>query len=199
MKIEILIGKKILPVIDEVANLRIKLFRDFPYLYVGNLEYEKEYLKIYSNQEEALLIVFKNEKNNIVGVATGAPFSETDELFSEARAEFKRNNLDPTEGYYIGEALILPEYQGKFFSYDLIRQIERQIKSSGYHYVCFMTVERDPNDPRRPTHYKDIEKIWQRLNYQKTNIRMHSTYPTLQSDGSIKEVENEMVFWIKQL
>ncbi len=33
--------------IDDLADLRISVFREYPYLYDGNLEYEKKYLKQY--------------------------------------------------------------------------------------------------------------------------------------------------------
>lgn len=34
-------GKDIAPLIPRLAELRIKVFHDFPYLYEGSLEYEK--------------------------------------------------------------------------------------------------------------------------------------------------------------
>ena len=34
--------------IDNIARLRIEVFRDFPYLYDGTMEYERNYLQTYS-------------------------------------------------------------------------------------------------------------------------------------------------------
>ena len=36
---------------DEIAKLRIEIFRDFPYLYDGDFEYEKKYLKVYEESQ----------------------------------------------------------------------------------------------------------------------------------------------------
>ena len=35
-------------VTDDIASLRLKVFKDFPYLYDGNIEYEHKYLERYS-------------------------------------------------------------------------------------------------------------------------------------------------------
>lgn len=39
------IGKEIETILDEFAQLRITVFAEFPYLYEGNLSYEKEYIR----------------------------------------------------------------------------------------------------------------------------------------------------------
>ena len=40
---------------EELAALRIEVFRDFPYLYEGSLEYEKEYLNTYSQSADSMI------------------------------------------------------------------------------------------------------------------------------------------------
>ena len=42
--------------LDDVARLRIAVFRDWPYLYDGSLEYEREYLTTYRDSPGALLV-----------------------------------------------------------------------------------------------------------------------------------------------
>ena len=41
--------------LDDVARLRITVFRDWPYLYDGTLDYERAYLESYRNNPGALL------------------------------------------------------------------------------------------------------------------------------------------------
>ena len=41
---EALTGADVRTVLDDVARLRISVFRDFPYLYDGSLDYERDYL-----------------------------------------------------------------------------------------------------------------------------------------------------------
>jgi hypothetical protein len=41
-----LTGPELEAALDGVASLRIAVFRDWPYLYDGSLDYEREYLRI---------------------------------------------------------------------------------------------------------------------------------------------------------
>ena len=42
---------------DTVAHLRAKVFRSFPYLYEGDIEYEKHYLSMYARSADSLLVL----------------------------------------------------------------------------------------------------------------------------------------------
>ena len=46
LSIKTCVGEEIIPFIPQLAELRIEIFRDFPYLYDGTLAYENEYLKM---------------------------------------------------------------------------------------------------------------------------------------------------------
>jgi GNAT superfamily N-acetyltransferase len=196
--LEILSGKQLLPMLDEVARFRLKLFREFPYLYEGTEEYEKNYLQIFVENPHALLILFKIN-DQIVGIATGLPLHMEGEIFKEAIENFKKAHFNPEQCYYIGEVLVLPEFRGRFFSFKFIKEIENKIKDWGYKYICFMTVVRDKHDPRQPGNYRDLLPLWQRLRYQQTDITLNPVYPTIQPDGKVLEVANPMIFWIKKL
>jgi len=43
--------------LDAVARLRIAVFRDFPYLYDGTMEYERNYLQTYLRCPQAVVVV----------------------------------------------------------------------------------------------------------------------------------------------
>jgi len=62
---------EILNYLDEIANWRIQYFKVFPYLYQGNLEYEKKYLESFAKTTFATVaLAFDNDK--LVGFATNA-------------------------------------------------------------------------------------------------------------------------------
>lgn len=42
--------------LDAVAELRIKVFAEFPYLYAGDLEYERNYLEVYLESAGAIIV-----------------------------------------------------------------------------------------------------------------------------------------------
>src|SRR5580704_8393417 len=82
MKIQRFSGPDMLSFIPELARLRIEVFRDYPYLYDGNLDYEKKYLQTYVNcPDSVLVVVFDDDK--VVGVSTAIPLKfETDDFKS---------------------------------------------------------------------------------------------------------------------
>ncbi len=51
-----LTGADILPILPDLARLRITVFRDWPYLYDGTLEYEEKYLATFAAAKGAVVI-----------------------------------------------------------------------------------------------------------------------------------------------
>ena len=49
-------GKEILPYIEALGKLRIEIFKEFPYLYAGDMEYERKYLNTLNSYGNALYI-----------------------------------------------------------------------------------------------------------------------------------------------
>ena len=50
-------GQAIAPYIDDLAQLRITVFREFPYLYDGTTEYEARYLQTYLNSVDSIAVL----------------------------------------------------------------------------------------------------------------------------------------------
>ena len=59
-------GIAVEPWLDALAQLRIEVFRDYPYLYDGDLEYERGYLDRYA-QSDRSVFVLALEYNRLVG------------------------------------------------------------------------------------------------------------------------------------
>jgi len=56
----------------QIANIRITMFKEFPYLYEGSLEGEEEYLNIYfSSTNSIVLLVLDGDK--VVGFSNSIP------------------------------------------------------------------------------------------------------------------------------
>ena len=71
----VLTGADLDAALDDVAALRIAVFRDWPYLYDGDLDYERGYLETYRNSEGAVLVgAFDGPR--LVGAATGTPMRD---------------------------------------------------------------------------------------------------------------------------
>ena len=43
--------------LPELARLRIRVFREYPYLYEGSAAYEEKYLKTYANVPESVMVL----------------------------------------------------------------------------------------------------------------------------------------------
>ena len=67
--------------LDGVAALRIAVFRDWPYLYDGSLDYERQYLQTYRDSPGALLVgAFHGDR--LVGASTSTPMEDHAEAFA---------------------------------------------------------------------------------------------------------------------
>ncbi|HAR53044.1 MAG TPA: GNAT family N-acetyltransferase, partial [Roseovarius nubinhibens] len=49
-------GESLGAALEDVARLRIAVFRTWPYLYDGDLAYEREYLQTYRDSADAILV-----------------------------------------------------------------------------------------------------------------------------------------------
>ena len=54
--VRVLTGAGLEAALDEVAALRLAVFRDWPYLYDGDLDYERRYLDSYRSAPGAVLV-----------------------------------------------------------------------------------------------------------------------------------------------
>lgn len=162
MEYSVLQGKEILPYLVDIAQLRIEIFREWPYLYEGNLEYEKKYLEMYSDTDASILILAR-EKETIVGAAIGLP---VDGALHEIKELFAAHNVSTKEAYYFAEALLLPHFRGCGYGKQLIAQFEKQVRALGVYSALYgFEVVRDLNDLRRPADYASLDAFWEKGGY----------------------------------
>ena len=73
--VRVLRGPDLEAALDGVAQLRITVFRDWPYLYDGSLEYEREYLATYRDNPGALLVGAFHD-GQLIGASTSTPMED---------------------------------------------------------------------------------------------------------------------------
>lgn len=56
VEVRSLTGAALDAALDDVARLRIAVFRDWPYLYDGSLDYERRYLESYRASDTAVVV-----------------------------------------------------------------------------------------------------------------------------------------------
>lgn len=158
-------GAEARPFLDEVARLRITVFREFPYLYEGSLEYEKEYLSNYYLSEKSLLIIVK-EQTRIVGISTACPLSEAEPEF---QAPIAGVGINAKQMLYFGESVLLPEFRGKGIGHRFFDLREEWARRWSFPITGFCAVVRESGHPREPADYRSLESFWISRGYAKRN------------------------------
>ena len=133
--------------IEPVADLRIRVFREFPYLYDGDVDYERRYLSRYQSSAGSVLVLAL-AGDQLVGASTGLPLLDADTTF---QAPFKDKGMDLGAIYYFGESVLLPEFRGSGVGHRFFDERERVANEQGYAITTFCAVVRPADHPMRPT------------------------------------------------
>jgi GNAT superfamily N-acetyltransferase len=180
--------------VDAIAALRIAVFRDFPYLYDGTLDYERRYLQTYLDCPQAVVVV-AFDGTDVVGCSTAIPMAFEEEAFKQP---FIAAGYDPARIFYCAESVLRPEYRGqgigvKFFS-------EREAHASelgGFDWYCFCSVLRAGAHPLRPAGYEPLDRFWEKRGYRK-HPQLSATY-TWKDIDQTAETSKRLEFWLKSL
>lgn len=185
-------GAELLPHLEQLGQLRIRVFYDFPYLYEGSLAYEKEYLKVYLENSQSL-IVGLIQNGQWIGATTAIPLlAETQEI----QKPFNEAGIPVTSVFYLGESVLLPEYRGKGYGHLFFDEREQVARENGYPITAFCSVIRPANHPLRPNYYRDNETFWTKRGYVKrTDLRCQMSWL---DRGKRKANTKELEFWIKE-
>jgi GNAT superfamily N-acetyltransferase len=180
--------------LPDLARLRIRVFRDFPYLYDGTVEYEEKYLKTYTDCADSVVVLVL-DGDRVVGATTGLPMdAETPEF----QQPFLENGYDPAKIFYCAESVLLPEYRGQGVYPKFFAEREGHARGLGrFELLTFCCVQRPEDHPLRPADYVPLDRIWAKFGYVK--------HPELATRYVWKDVDEAgespkpMVFWLKTL
>ena len=178
---------------DDLARLRIEVFRDFPYLYDGDLDYERRYLATYMAAPGAV-IVGALDGGRLVGAATASPLAEHFEEFAEP---FAKRGLDPAAFFYFGESVLRKDYRGQGVGVRFFEEREKAAGEAGFSRCVFSAVVRPQDHPARPAGYVPLDAFWAKRGYAR--IDGLSTGFSWRDIGEARESVKPMEFWQKQL
>ncbi|WP_255852663.1 GNAT family N-acetyltransferase [Marinobacterium rhizophilum] len=193
VQIRVIRGADIGPYVADLARLRISVFRAFPYLYDGDLAYERDYISRYSDSPRSLFVLAL-DGDQVVGVATGVPLADEAEAFKGPFVE-AGHNID--EIFYFGESVLLPEYRGRGLGVRFFAERERHAASLGLRVCAFCAVERSADHPQRPADYVPLNDFWHKRGYRHV--------PQLRTQLSWKDIGDEaeslkpLSFWLREL
>lgn len=186
-----LTGDALEAALDGVAALRIAVFRDWPYLYDGTLDYEREYLQTYRTSANALLVgAFDGDR--LVGASTSTPMEDHAEAFA---APFAGLGMPLTDIYYGAESVLLPEYRGQGIGHRFFDLREDFARSLGRKWLAFCSVTRPDDHPLRPMTYRTNDAFWRGRGY--------APLPGVQAEfawkdvGEAGETTKRLQFWMR--
>ncbi|MDB6177110.1 GNAT family N-acetyltransferase [Paracoccus sp. Z330] len=189
---KVLTGPELAAAMDDVARLRIAVFRDWPYLYDGDAEYERDYLRAY--QSPGAVVVAACDGDRIVGAATGAPMADHAADFAEAFA----SRPEPLSSiFYCAESILLPQYRGAGVGHAFFDAREEHARGLGMRFCAFCSVIRPDDHPARPSDYRPLDGFWRKRGY--------APLPGVQAGfawkdvGQPEETEKHLQFWIREL
>jgi GNAT superfamily N-acetyltransferase len=194
LRVERFSGAAVRPWLAAVAPLRIAVFRDWPYLYDGELAYEAEYLAAYAASPRSVFVLaFDGEA--VVGAATGIPLADDGAAFQQP---FRERGLDPSTVFYFGESVLLPVYRGRGVGHAFFDHREDHARAlGGFTHTAFAAVDRAADDARRPPDHRGNEAFWTKRGYvRQPGMTMHLAWREL---GGASDSEKPLTFWLRTL
>ena len=193
MRVEPLTGAALTEALDDVARLRIAVFRDWPYLYDGDYSYERLYLQTYEHSPRAI-VVGAYDGDWLVGAATAAPLSEHADDFSSA---FDGTSVNIAKTFYCGESVLLPRYRGRGIGHQFFDLREEYARGMGYEHICFAAVMRPLDHPLCPPAYRPLDAFWEGRGYARlTGVVAY--FPWKDVDQPV-ETDKPLQFWMRDL
>ncbi|SFV39060.1 GNAT family N-acetyltransferase [Hyphomicrobium facile] len=187
-------GEDILKVLPDLSRLRMIVFRDWPYLYEGTLEYEQKYLEKFAKSKGAVVIA-AYDGDQMVGASTGAPMIEHADEFGEP---FRKAGYDITKIFYCGESVLLKSHRGHGLGHAFFDGREAQAKKlGGFTHSTFCRVVRPDDHPLKPADYAPLDPFWRKRGYAPVD-GIIATYDWQDIDQP-GETSHKMQFWMKTL
>ena len=179
--------------LDDVAALRIAVFRHWPYLYDGDMDYEREYLAAYAASPRSVFVLAMHE-GRVVGAATGIPLADDADAF---RAPFEAQGLPVEDVFYFGESVLLTGYRGRGIGHAFFDRREAHARAlGGFRWTAFAAVDRAVDDPRRPFAHRDNDAFWHKRGYTRREGMTMQLEWNEQGEG---EIDHPLTFWMREL
>ncbi len=180
--------------LEDVARLRQRVFRDFPYLYDGDPAYEARYLRAYAASPGSVFVL-ASAGGRIVGASTGLPLADDGEAF---QAPLRAAGIDVASVFYFGESVLEREWRGRGIGHAFFDAREAHARAlGGFATTAFCAVDRAPDDPRRPAGHRDNDAFWRKRGYvRRDDLRCVLDWREL---GDAGETPHTLTFWTRAL
>lgn len=186
------VGEDIAEVVDDLARLRITVFRDWPYLYDGDPEYERGYLQSYARGDTILAGAFDGDR--MVGASTGMPLSDHADEFGEA---FTGQEIDFNDAFYCAESVLLKDFRGHGVGHRFFDLREAHARGRNFTFSTFCSVVRPADHPLRPKGYRALDPFWRARGYAPLPGVLAAF--SWRDIGETRDSRKPLQFWAKRL
>ncbi len=192
-RIETLRGEDLRRHIDDAARLRIEVFRDYPYLYDGDMDYERTYLAALAASPGGMLAV-AFDGATVVGAATGAPLVDQ---VPEIIEPFRARGDDVSDIFYFGESVLRRSHRGRGIGIRFFDIREAQARRLGLKMTVFCAVVRPEGHPLRPADHVPLDQFWRNRGY--VPLENYRCVMSWREVGDDLETPKSMQFWQRRL
>lgn len=194
MEIRTLTGDQVAARLDDVARLRVAVFRDWPYLYEGDDPgYERRYLEAYARSPGSVFVLALGDDGAVVGASTGIPLADDDAAFQQP---FVARGMDLDSVFYCGESVLLRDWRGQGIGHRFFDEREAHARRLGKRWSAFCVVEREAGDPRRPAGHRDNDAFWRKRGYApQPDMRCHLDW----NEVGRGRCGHSLRFWMREL
>lgn len=188
---EILKGKDLTAYFTELTELRLTVFREYPYLYEGDPAFEKQYLSLFARSKDAFVILAK-KGDRTIGAISGLPLVT-------AQKEIRQIFSGPIDDIYaLCDIVVLKEYRSQKIGSHLYFEFEKVLKKlSTYRKLVFWQAVKPKGDPKRPPDYFPLDSFWKKQGFVK-RPDLHCTL-TWKEIGDREPTPKLFEFFIKVL
>ncbi|THD84805.1 GNAT family N-acetyltransferase [Aliigemmobacter aestuarii] len=193
IEVRALQGAELETALDDVAALRIAVFRDWPYLYDGTLDYERQYLATYRDTPGALL-VGAFDLGRLVGASTSTPMEDH---AAEFAAPFRDLGIPLTDILYGAESVLLPAYRGQGIGHRFFDLREDHARRMERGHVAFCSVVRPGDHPMKPANARTNDAFWRGRGYAPLpGVVAEFSWRDV---GDTAETKKPLQFWMRKL
>lgn len=186
-------GSALEPHLDALGTLRITVFREYPYLYEGSLEYERDYLRAYLHSRRSLVVLVFDD-DTLVGATTCLPLADEGEEF---QAAFVQAGYDLSTIGYFGESILLSSYRGRGVGKEFFVRREAHVRSLGLQLCAFCAVDRPADHPLCPADHRPLDHFWRAQGYTR-QVGLQAVF-TWKEVGEDAPSPKTLTFWTKRL
>ena len=193
IRYELLRGVAIRTQLSALAALRLSVFRDWPYLYAGTLDYEREYLETYVRCADGLAVLAW-DGGDCVGATTALPL---DHAQAEMREPFLQAGIATADILYFGESVVQQRYRGQGIGLRFFAEREAHARVLGLRRCAFCAVDRPATHPLKPAGYLPNDAFWQRRGYER-HSDLVCTFDWRDLDQP-ESTPHTLTYWLKAL